>query len=246
MDNPLRANNFAMGLRELSRLVLHDLAPDEEIKESCWYEEETNKNGDVVISRQQRIKYAVHAGLPENFVKDILTVDVSETISEFQDLVNTLNKFTHVGPKTFDVDSQAAEELAQQALDTFIMLFDTIDECLKQVRSEMEVHARDAVTDQLLETTVQELDEIATHYLVDGCNVDEMKLVQMNAKTIKFELRGSVDCQLQYGSDGDFARGDGLRVDDNYPLRCDLVADIAEPLKLTVQGLRVDNSSFYE
>ena len=29
MDNPLRLNNFAMGLRELSRIVLHDVAPDE-------------------------------------------------------------------------------------------------------------------------------------------------------------------------------------------------------------------------
>lgn len=97
-----------------------------------------------------------------------------------------------------------------------------------------------------IETTVQELDEIATHYQVEGCNIDNLKLVEMNANTIKFELRGSVDCQLQYGSDGDYARGDGVRVDDNYPLRCDLVANIADPLKLRAEGLRVDNSSFYE
>jgi len=246
MDNPLRLNNFAMGLRELSRIVLHDLAPDAAIKACCWYEEEKNKDGAVIITRQQRIKYAVHAGLPEDFVENTLLIDVDETIDEFRDLVNTLSKFTHVGPKTFNVVGEDADELAKQALDTFIMLFDTIDECRKQVRSEMEEHAKDAVDDELLETTVQELDQIATHYQVDGCNIDDLKLVEMNATTIKFELHGSVDCQLQYGSDGDYARGDGLRVDDNYPLTCDLVADIADPLKLTVEGLRVDNSSFYE
>lgn len=158
----------------------------------------------------------------------------------------TLSKFTHVGPSTFNINEDAAEDLAKEALDGLIMLFDTIDECRKQVRSEMEEHAKDAVDDELLETTVQELDQIATHYQVDGCNIDNLKLVEMNATTIKFELHGSVDCQLQYGSDGDYARGDGLRVDDNYPLTCDLVADIADPLKLTVESLRVDNSSFFE
>lgn len=246
MENPLRLNNFAMGLRELSRIVLHDLALDVDIKECCWYEEEKNKDGAVVFTRRQRIKYAVHAGLPEDFVENTLLVDVEETISEFRDLVETLSKFTHVGPSTFNIKEDAAEGLAKQALDTFIMLFDTIDECRKQVRTEMEEHAKSAVDDELLETTVQELDEIATHYQVEGCNIDKLKLLEMNATTIKFELHGSVDCQLQYGSDGDYARGDGLRVDDNYPLTCDLVADIADPLKLTVEGLRVDNSSFYE
>jgi hypothetical protein len=246
MDNPLRLNNFAMGLRELSRIVLHDLAPDAEIKACCWYKEEKNKDGAVVFTRQQRIKYAVHAGLPEDFVENTLLVDVEETINEFRDLVNTLSKFTHVGPSTFNIKEDAAADLAKQALDTFIMLFDTIDECRKQVRTEMEDYAKSAVDDELLETTVQELDEIATHYQVEGCNIDKLKLVEMNATTIKFELHGSVDCQLQYGSDGDYARGDGLRVDDNYPLTCDLVADIADPLKLSVEGLRVDNSSFYE
>jgi hypothetical protein len=54
MDNPLRLNNFAMGLRELSRIVLHDLAPDADIEVCCWYKEEKNKDGEVVFTRQQR------------------------------------------------------------------------------------------------------------------------------------------------------------------------------------------------
>jgi hypothetical protein len=39
VDNPLRLNNFAMGLRELSRIVLHDLAPDADIEACCWCKE---------------------------------------------------------------------------------------------------------------------------------------------------------------------------------------------------------------
>lgn len=66
LDNPLRVNNFATGLRELSRILLYDLAPEKDIKACCWYEEEKNKDGAVIITRAQRIKYAVHAGLPED------------------------------------------------------------------------------------------------------------------------------------------------------------------------------------
>jgi hypothetical protein len=68
----------------------------------------------------------------------------------------------------------------------------------------------------------------------------------MDSDTLVFKAKGFVDCELQYGSDGDFSRGDGVRVDDSYPLTCELVANISMPLKLEVQQLRVDNSSFYE
>jgi hypothetical protein len=225
---------------------LHDLASDAAIKERCWYKEVKNKDGAVTITREQRIRYAVHAGLSEEFVKDTLLIDVEETIAEFRDLIGRLNKFTHVGPGTFNVAEEDAEYLAKEALDTFILLFETVEECAEEIRSETENRAREAVDQELFETTVQELDEIATHHQVQGCNIDRLDLVEMGPHSIRFTVTGSVDCQLQYGSDGDYERGDGVRVDDNYPLTCELVADITSPLKLTVEELRVDNSSFYE
>ncbi len=54
--NPLRLNHFATTLRELSRLVLHRLAPDAEVKACAWYV----KPPDTDITRGQRITYAVH------------------------------------------------------------------------------------------------------------------------------------------------------------------------------------------
>jgi len=56
------------------------------------------------------------------------------------------------------------------------MLFDTIDECRKQVRAEMEDHVKNAVDDELLETTVQELDEIATHHQVEAATLTTLSL----------------------------------------------------------------------
>jgi hypothetical protein len=56
------------------------------------------------------------------------------------------------------------------------------------------------------------------------------------------QIGNSTRCAVRFDS----MRADGLRVDDNYPLTCQLVADISNPLKLTIEDLRVDNSSFYE
>lgn len=41
--NPLRLNNYAYAIRELTRHVLHRLAPDENVIRCSWYKNETDK-----------------------------------------------------------------------------------------------------------------------------------------------------------------------------------------------------------
>ena len=246
LDNPLRLNNFATGLRELSRILLSDLAPNESIKACGWYQREFNKDGTPTITRAQRVKYAVQAGLLDDFVQGTLLVDVEETITEFTQLIKRFNEHTHITESTFGTRKTAAKELANQSLEFFISLFETIDECRQQVLTELESHVRDAVTEELMSTSVDALDEIATHHTVHGAEIEDLHIKLMDSDTLVFKAKGFVDCELQYGSDGDFSRGDGVRVDDSYPLTCELVANISTPLKLEVQQLRVDNSSFYE
>ncbi len=168
------------------------------------------------------------------------------SITEFTQLIKRLNEHTHITESTFGTRKTAAKELAKQSLEFFISLFETIDECRQQVLTELESHASDAVTEELMATSVDALDEIATHHTVHGAEIEDLHIKVMDSDTLVFKAKGFVDCELQYGSDGDFSRGDGVRVDDSYPLTCELVADIATPLKLEVQKLHVDNSSFYE
>jgi len=244
-ENPLRVNNFATGLRELTRLVLDYRAPEKSIKECAWYVEEKNENGKVVITRAQRIKYAVQAGLPDDFVASLL-VDVPETIRVFQDLTKRMNKLTHLTEQTFGIDGFAADHFAGIALDTFNMLLETIDDCRAQLHSAVEDRAQDVLTDDMLEGTITALEEIATHYEIDEVNINGLKLDHMGPNEIVFKASGIVDCTLQYGSDSDVANDSGMRVDDHYPLTCEFVADISAPLELKVRKLHVDNSSFYK
>jgi hypothetical protein len=243
LDNPLRANNFATGLRELSRIILDDLAPDAAVTACAWFKVES-QNGRP--TRSQRVRYAVQAGLMDDFVKNTLKVDVDKTIKKFTKLIERFNSLTHITPNTFGMSKTAAKNFANESLDVFISLFETIDQCHENILERLVSAANDAITDELISYSVDALEEIATHYTVDGSEIEDLEIARMDSTTLVFDAEGFVDCVRQYGSDGDVERGDGVRHDDSYPLRCRLVADITSPLTFEVQNLRVDNSSFYE
>jgi hypothetical protein len=227
-------------------MMLEDLAPEEAIKACAWYKPQFNEKNQETITRAQRIKFAVQAGLEDDFVTKTLKVDVAATSRKYVKLIDRLNGFTHINAKTFGISRSSERQLVKEALATFVLLFRTIDDCRDKVVGRVENRARRALNFELIATSIDELHEIATHYTTDGGDIDDLALESMDDSTIVFTVEGSVDCQLQYGSDGDYERGEGLRHDTSYPLTCELVADITAPLDLEVRNLRVDNSSFYE
>lgn len=66
VKNRLRFNNFAYSIRELTRHILYRLAPDVDIKCCSWYKPTKNENGKVVITRADRINYAIYGGFDNN------------------------------------------------------------------------------------------------------------------------------------------------------------------------------------
>jgi hypothetical protein len=246
-DNPLRLNNLATGLRELIRLVLRDLAPEAGIKACSWYKPEVDKNGNEMITRSQRIHYAVHAGLPIDFVQDTLHVDIKKTTKDFNTLNGTFSKFTHIEEATFGIDDWKADQFAEEALEIFSSLYETIEDCRASTYRAMEEYAKDAVEDELFSSVISELDQLATHYTVSQVNMEDLDLT-MDSDRIKLAIAGTVDCDFQYGSSFDVERGDGAESSGAYPFTCKYEADIKTPsdLGLVFDSLKIDNSSFYE
>lgn len=247
VGNSLRLNNFATGLRELSRIVLAGLAPDQRVQNCVWYQPTTNQNGQVVITRAQRISYAVQGGLDDSFVRNTLGIDIDQMRKTFGKVVDQLSKFTHIGPATFGVSGAALDKVTQESLEAFLALFEKVSECRAEVESAVEDQVRQALHDELLRTAVSELDELATHYQVEDTGVDTISIKVLDDEQIVFHVTGTVDCQFQYGSGSDVKNGDGVITYDSYPLTCDFVSDIKKPLEVTAKSstLAVDNTSFY-
>ncbi|MGE5648336.1 MAG: hypothetical protein ACM336_21360 [Acidobacteriota bacterium] len=243
--NPLRLNHFATTLRELSRIVLARLAPDADIKSCKWY---AQSPGQPPITRAQRITYAVQAGLLDTFVTKKLQLDVDKMRRDLLKAVDELSKYTHITPAVFGVSGQPLETLVTESLEAFLAFLEMIDECRSAVETAVEKHAREALHDELLRTTVSELDCLATHYYVEETHIETVTVTSMDGLQISFSVAGTVECQFQYGSSSDVRNGDGLVCNDSYPLKCDFEAPAVSPLEVSVIGgtLKVDNDSFYQ
>jgi len=80
---------------------------------------------------------------------------------------------------------------------------------------EDEVHTK---LDKIFASEVfDELDMLSTHTRPEG--VEEVKVEARNSAggSVTFKGCGNVRCDLQYGSDGDCHRGDGLEQSDSFP-----------------------------
>ena len=248
LDNPLRVNNYATALRELGRIHLEAQAPDDRIKQCAWFEQKYNALKQPVIERAQRIKYAVQGELEDEFVKETLGIEIEQTVKAYLKLVDRLNKFTHIGPRTFGIPAKDADKVAEAASEVFEDLFNLIEERRNGTRSAAESHAQDALRDVLYDEVDQELDRLSTHSSVETVDLYGFKIASMDSNKIRYSGHGNVDVRLQYGSDSDVGRGDGVVSSGSYPLVCEFEADTCSPLEISVAPgtLEIDTTSFYE
>lgn len=248
LDNPLRVNNYATALRELGRIHLEVQAPDGRIKQSPWFEQKFNELNKPVIERAQRIKYIVQGELEDEFMLKTLGIEIEETVKAYTSLVSRLSSFTHITPKKFNLSTEEADQLANDATDVFEELFTLIEERRDETRKAAESEAQEALQDVLLSEVNEDLDILSTHSSVTGVDLYGLKIVAMDSQKIRFSGNGNVDVRLQYGSDSDVRRDDGAVSRDSYPLTCDFEADTCTPLEISVVPgtLKVDTTSFYE
>lgn len=100
-ENPLRGNLLASGLRELVGHLLHQMAPDENVRNCAWFEQAKDT---TTVTRRQRASFIIHAGLPIDFVSENLKLDVKAFANPLIEAMDELSKATHVRPETIISD----------------------------------------------------------------------------------------------------------------------------------------------
>ena len=190
----------------------------------------------------------IQGGLSDSFVKRKLGIDVVVVLSKLSDAFKMLNSFTHIEPATFDLPAKKVEALAIQCLEASQSLVDNIAEC----RSSILDSVADAIDDHLLSEaiseTVNELDELATHYLVDEVCVESTEVVDIGPERLMLRVEGSVGVELQYGSNSDVRNDIGGVMSDSFPFAADVFVKFERPLgkHAEVENFKVDTHSWYE
>jgi len=243
--NPIRGNLVASALRELATHVLHSLAPDDEVKRCVWFEQAKDTK---TVTRSQRARYIVQAGLPEDFVKEKLKIDAAVMAKPLLDAMDKLHKATHVRAETVVHKGGAVREMLYDVLSELHALLEDAHEARHSIKDAVGDALHNAVFESMILDTIQELDELSTHTRVDGHWIDTIEVCRLDATKIEYRIAGEVEVELQYGSNSDVANDIGMRSDDSYPYKAKVVAEASKPLDIDAEAIRltVDTSSFYE
>lgn len=243
--NQIRGNLVAAGLREIVGHVLHTLAPDDEVRACGWFVQDMHT---PTVTRKQRASYIVRAGLPDDFMKERLQIEVDDYVSPLIKAMDALNRATHVRPDTILIQGAAIKTLYLNVLSGIDGLLDAADHSRDTVRHAIVGAMHDAVFDSLISETIQELDELSTHTVVDGHWIESVKVEHIDARKISYRITGHVEAELQYGSNSDVENDIGYRQSASYPYKARVVGNAADPMALDADNvsLHVDNSSFYD
>ncbi|MFL7906086.1 hypothetical protein ACJ41P_33570 [Azospirillum argentinense] len=244
-ENPLRGNFLASGLRELIGHVLHSLAPDKEVRACVWF---VQAKDTPTVTRQQRASYIVRAGLPDNFVSNTIKIDVRKYSKPLIEVMDRLSKATHVRPDTILTKGTKIRQMVQDVLLGIDQLLQAAADSREAINKAVADVMHDAVFEKLISETIQELDELSTHTMVEGHQIEEVSVTNLDSVEISYRVTGEVEVELQYGSNSDVDNDIGFRQDDSYPYVVTVTCAVAKPMEVRADDLNVaiDNRSFFE
>jgi hypothetical protein len=228
--NPIRLNQFAAAMRELFGHTLHTLAPDENVTKCEWFEPEQGTNGPT---RRQRAKYATQGGLSDAYIAEI-GMNVQHLHDVAIKAVDDMSKYTHVRPGTVIDNPDEIAAFVDGAMHALLGLFASFAECRSRVLDALSEEIDDKAVGALITETILDVDQLAPHHSVEEVYVEDTRVVSLTHDTIYFKATGTLVVGLQWGSNSDVSRGDGIELDDSFPF------------EVTMQSPIDDVSSFYE
>ena len=232
LNDPLRCNLFALILRELIRITMARIAPDENVKHAPWYTSEKT-------TRADRYRYALTGDLSDELIKKYPQLDTSSSRSELVRVVERLSKYAHISPDTYNLPYEKAQEFSNH-VEAGVLRFAAT---MANLRETVENAVYDLVHDQIfdrLQNNMGELDDLSHQTLLDGVSDLEIVKVAFSGDEVLIHGCGTAEVELNYG------RGeDGLSSSDSYPLSFNATVNL-KTLAVVSMRIDTDTSSFYE
>ncbi len=241
--NPIRYNSFALGLRELTRHILARLAPNEAILKCQWYKKETQENNG--ISRRQRMLYAIKGGLSDDFVRQELGIDLGSGSNKLREAIDRLSKYTHIEEETFHVSANDGDSMVLSTLEALRSFLETVHDFRHDITSAYEERVSESVFEALISDVIPQIDTLATHYWVEDVGVDDITVEAIDEAAIYLNISGQVEVKHQYGSDGDWDRGNGVQFSRLYPIQANINISVKDPLHVVIRQEDVEVDATY-
>jgi Predicted pPIWI-associating nuclease len=245
-SNPARFTNTGNLLRELLRELFAALSPDGSIRLCRWFiPDETSKTG---VTRRHRTLFAVYSYLDPDYFPTNLIEDVNDLAREIRSQVEVLSSFAHPTAATVGTPENVATDSFNSALELFISLFEAIDAARQHVMDALQMDLQEHLADLFTNDFFDDLDTLSTHTRPQDADGIVVTTQEITDEAIRFSGTGIVYCDLQYGSDGDCRRGDGVEWKDSFPFTFTGHAPISEPKLVSVEpaDITIDTGKYYD
>jgi hypothetical protein len=188
--------------------------------------------------------FAIQGGFPESFVKQQLKIDLPPLRKRLLDAVDELSKHVHGRENTILLDEKAQDTVAVETVAAMTAFLDALRECRDSVLKPISEALDSAAIDALLSETILEVGELATHHSVDEIYVDNIAVQTIGVDSIMYRVTGTLGVTLQWGSNSDLRRDDGMEIEHSFPFHCEFQLPLDDPwdLDLATLSYEVDTS----
>lgn len=244
--NPLRFNNFAFAMRELLRHILNRKAPDVRVNKCIWFS--PTLDDPEKANRGQKLKYCMQAGLQDHLLSDDVRDDIKNYTAEYQEHIETLNSFTHVGESTFGLGSTKAYQKLKEVIVTFNEAMDILESGKDEVLAYIPEKLADYVQNELAEGIPESLDELSTHTFINYVEFEGFQVSEIDESFIYIRGESTVHVILQYGSSSDRRKGEGAEINDSFPVyfQCKAKANKPKGAFVVKDSIEVSTESWWQ
>lgn len=248
-NSKLRFSNFAYSIRELSRHFLKSLAPDEEVKNTIWFKNESGEKD--VITRGERIKYAIQEGLQDRFLdrECISLEELNDVKKDVVKAITTLSKFTHINEDTFNLSEEDEKKHVKEIISAFISFAEIISETRETIIYKLEDLLSEELMEKVMFEVSDDVDILSTHHWVEDVDIEQFHIVRLESEYIYVEANGTIDFLLQYGSDKDVERDIGAQLNTSFPFEAMFKIRLSKNLKKSkpeIETYKVNTDDWYE
>lgn len=245
-------NYFAMVMREILTRTINSLADNSKIRKAAWFPSYgTHGDDPKKISTKQKLAYIALKGHSMDVLFRMFSLEHS--IDDLCEMLQQMSNYVHLEKK---LDSDQTEKELERVIQICVSFFEILDKIQNEIENLIEI-TQEGISDEVVNSTIQEIDEIATHYYAPDVDIHDIMITDLlddskDGLRVRVECRGSISAELQYGSDADQGRGDGATFPVSFPLDCTVELSYEmEDGELTVMdvevtSIEVDNSSWFD
>ena len=162
-----------------------------------------NENGKVVITRADRINYAIYGGFDNNALFAMgLKDDIDKARKNLLSTIDSLSKYTHINEDTFDVSDSDTERSVNHVVDSFNEFVKCMAIIRRQVISCLEAEINQEILMATLYNTYDAIDCMSTHSgYITNIYIPYQACVSAEIKSSLKKFRLNDDIQFEFDTD---------------------------------------------